>query len=41
VAAVPFAWGNLSIFIAAGMYLVDTYGAMNGASALAANGLLR
>jgi hypothetical protein len=41
VAAVPFGWGNLSVFIAAGMYLVDTYAALNGASAMAANGLLR
>lgn len=41
VAAVPFAWGNLSIFIAAATYQVDTYQALNGASAMAANGLLR
>lgn len=58
VAAVPFAWGNLSIFIgssrllspaafstnnasAAANYLIDTYQALNGASAIAANGLLR
>jgi hypothetical protein len=41
VAAIPFAWGNLCIFIASGMYLVDTYQAVNGASAIAANGLLR
>ncbi|KAI9742191.1 MAG: hypothetical protein M1818_004091 [Claussenomyces sp. TS43310] len=41
VAAIPFAWGNLSIFISASMYLVDTYQALNGASAVAANGLLR
>ncbi|RFU28742.1 hypothetical protein B7463_g7595, partial [Scytalidium lignicola] len=41
VAAVPFAWGNLSIFISAAIYLLDTYQALTGASALAANGLMR
>jgi len=41
VAAVPFAWGNLSVFTAAALYLVDVYGHMNGASAMAANGLAR
>ncbi|KAL2071149.1 hypothetical protein VTL71DRAFT_12384 [Oculimacula yallundae] len=41
VAAIPFAWGNLNIFIAAATYLIDSYKAMNGASAVAANGLLR
>jgi hypothetical protein len=41
ISAVPFAWGNVNVFITAGMYLTDTYGALNGASAIAANGLLR
>jgi len=41
VAAIPFAWGNLSIFISGAMYLIDTYSALTGASAMAANGLLR
>ncbi|KAH8801726.1 MFS multidrug transporter-like protein [Xylogone sp. PMI_703] len=41
VAAVPFAWGNLCVFISAATYLLDTYQALTGASALAANGLLR
>jgi hypothetical protein len=41
VAAIPFAWGNLSIFLSAANYLIDTYQALNGASALAANGFLR
>jgi hypothetical protein len=41
LAAIPFAWGNLCIFISAGIYLVDTYQALNSASAIAANGLLR
>lgn len=41
VSAVPFAWGNLSIFISAAMYLLDTYQSLTGASALAANGFLR
>jgi hypothetical protein len=41
LATVPFAWGNICVFCAAALYLVDTYGPMNGASALAANGLVR
>ncbi|KAF1983308.1 putative bicyclomycin resistance protein [Aulographum hederae CBS 113979] len=41
VAMIPFAWGNLSIFISSALYLVDTYGALNGASAMAANGVAR
>lgn len=38
---IPFAWGNLCIFISVALYLVDTYAALTAASALAANGLLR
>lgn len=41
LATVPFAWGNISIFNAATLYLVDVYGPLNGASALAATGLVR
>ncbi|KAF2166921.1 hypothetical protein M409DRAFT_54685 [Zasmidium cellare ATCC 36951] len=41
IATVPFAWGNLSIFHAAALYSTDVYGAVNGASALAANGMMR
>ncbi len=41
LATIPFAWGNLSVFTAAALYLVDVYGPLNGASALAANGLMR
>ena len=41
LASIPFAWGNIMIFCSAALYLVDTYGPMNGASALAANGLVR
>ncbi|TKA63383.1 hypothetical protein B0A55_12183 [Friedmanniomyces simplex] len=41
LAGIPFAWGNLCVFISAAMYLVDVYGALNGASAMAANGLAR
>lgn len=41
LAGVPFGWGALAIFISAITYLVDVYGAENGASALAANGILR
>ncbi|KAH8698219.1 major facilitator superfamily domain-containing protein [Phaeosphaeriaceae sp. PMI808] len=37
----PFGWGALSVFLASVTYLVDTYGAENGASAVAANGFLR
>lgn len=41
LATVPFAWGNLLVFTATALYLVDVYGPLNGASALAANGLVR
>ena len=41
MAGLPFGWGNLSIFNAASLYLLDTYGPLNGASALAANGIMR
>lgn len=38
---IPFAWGNMLIFVSAVLYTVDVYQAANGASAVAANGLLR
>ncbi|WPH01414.1 Hypothetical protein R9X50_00425900 [Acrodontium crateriforme] len=41
LAGIPFAWGNLCIFTSAAMYLLDVYGPLNGASAMAANGLGR
>ncbi|PVI08712.1 MFS general substrate transporter [Periconia macrospinosa] len=41
IAAIPFAWGNLCLFISAALYIVDVYGPLNGASAIAANGILR
>lgn len=41
LAGVPFGWGSLTIFISATTYLVDVYQAANGASAVAANGILR
>jgi hypothetical protein len=41
LAGVPFGWGTLTIFISATTYLIDVYGASNGASAVAANGILR
>ncbi|KAG4417023.1 hypothetical protein IFR04_009864 [Cadophora malorum] len=41
LAGVPFGWGSLAIFISATTYLVDVYQATNGASAVAANGILR
>jgi hypothetical protein len=41
IGLVPFAWGNISVFLSCVLYMVDTYMAANGASAMAANGLLR
>ncbi|MCJ1471571.1 hypothetical protein MMC13_000211 [Lambiella insularis] len=41
LAAVPFGWGNMCVFASAALYLVDTYGPMTGASAMAGNGLAR
>jgi hypothetical protein len=41
IGLVPFAWGNTSVFISCVLYMVDTYMAVNSASAMAANGLLR
>jgi hypothetical protein len=41
LASIPFAWGNLCIFISCVTYLIDVYGPLNGASAMAANGTLR
>jgi len=38
---IPFGIGNFLVFCACVLYLVDTYGALYGASAAAANGLLR
>jgi MFS family permease len=41
LAGVPFGWGTLAIFLSVTTYLVDVYGAESGASAVAANGILR
>ncbi|KAI9740903.1 MAG: hypothetical protein M1818_004509 [Claussenomyces sp. TS43310] len=41
LAGLPFGWGNLMIFLSAITYLTDVYGAESGASAIAANGILR
>ncbi len=41
LAGVPFGWGTLAVFLASLIYLVDTYQVANGASAVAANGILR
>ena len=41
LAGVPFGWGCLGIFISATTYLVNVYESENGASAVAANGILR
>jgi Major Facilitator Superfamily len=38
---VPFAWGNLCVFSATALYMIDVYGPLVGASALGANGLAR
>ncbi|KAI1812263.1 MFS multidrug transporter-like protein [Poronia punctata] len=40
-AGVPFGWGVVALFLGGITYLLDTYGAMYSASAVAANGLLR
>ncbi|KAJ4336711.1 hypothetical protein N0V95_008549 [Ascochyta clinopodiicola] len=41
VGSVPFAWGNLCLFTSAALYMTDVYGPLNGASAIAANGIFR
>lgn len=41
LSAVPFAWGNILIFMSGAVYIIDTYGPLVGASAIAANGLGR
>jgi hypothetical protein len=41
IATVPFGVGNLLVFCSCVLYLIDTYGSLNGASAAAANGMLR
>lgn len=41
IAAIPFAWGNVGLFVSTALYLIDVYGPLNGASAIAANGILR
>jgi hypothetical protein len=41
IASIPFAIGNLFVFYSAMLYMIDTYGPLGGASAAAANGLLR
>ena len=41
IATVPFGIGNLLIFCSCVLYLIDTYGPVYGASAAAANGMLR
>ncbi|KAJ4336415.1 hypothetical protein N0V87_005431 [Didymella glomerata] len=41
VGSVPFAWGNLCLFTSAALYMTDVYGSLNGASAIAANGIFR
>lgn len=41
IGTIPFGWGNVCIFVSAAKYLVDVYGPKTGASAIAANGLLR
>lgn len=41
LSGILFAAGNLAIFIGGALYLIDVYGPLNGASAVAANGLAR
>lgn len=41
LAGIPFAFGNMALFNSTALYLIDVYGPMNGASAMAANGLMR
>lgn len=41
LACIPFGAGNLLVFFTAVMYQLDSYGPMMGASAMAANGILR
>lgn len=41
LAGIPFAFGNVTVFISAGLYMIDVYGPLNGASAMVANGLVR
>ncbi|KAL1792503.1 hypothetical protein ACET3X_009010 [Alternaria dauci] len=38
---IPFSWGNTCVFASSALYLSDVYGSMNGASAIAANGIVR
>lgn len=41
LAGVPFAFGNMAIFVSSALYMIDVYGPLSGASALAANGFAR
>ncbi|PWW76715.1 MFS general substrate transporter [Tuber magnatum] len=41
LAGIPFSWGNLCLFLGTSNYLIDLYQSLNGASAMAASGLLR
>ncbi|GAP87846.1 putative major facilitator superfamily [Rosellinia necatrix] len=41
VAAVPFAVGNIMVYSSGALYIMNSYGALHGASALSANSLLR
>ena len=41
LSGIPFGWGCVAIFLSSMTYLVDVYGSAVGASAIAANGILR
>ncbi|KIW43435.1 uncharacterized protein PV06_04541 [Exophiala oligosperma] len=41
LATIPFGIGNMLVFCSGVLYLIDTYGPLTGASAIAANGVLR
>lgn len=41
LAGILFAMGIVAVFISVALYMIDVYGPLSGASAMAANGLLR
>jgi hypothetical protein len=41
IATVPFGIGNMLVFCSCVLYTIDTYGSLAGASAAAANGMMR
>ena len=41
LAGLPFGWGTLASFLSSLAYIVESYGSINSASAVAANGVIR